>query len=37
MKISRIRDVKLPNRGTRKSAGIDFYANNIFKKFKKVS
>lgn len=28
MKISRIRDVKMPNRGTRKSAGIDFYVPN---------
>lgn len=28
MKISRIRDVKMPNRGTVKSAGIDFYVPN---------
>src|SRR5574344_2040609 len=31
MKISLVRDVKLPNRGTDKSAGIDFYVPNDFK------
>lgn len=30
MKVSRIRDVKLPNRGTDRSAGIDFFVPNDF-------
>ena len=31
MKISRIRDVKIPTRGTQKSAGIDFFVPNDFR------
>jgi dUTP pyrophosphatase len=30
MKISRIRDVKIPTRGTPKSAGIDFFVPNDY-------
>lgn len=30
MRISRIKDVKLPNRGTEKSAGLDFFVPNDF-------
>jgi dUTP pyrophosphatase len=30
MKIAIVRDVKTPNRGTKKSAGIDFYVPNDF-------
>jgi dUTP pyrophosphatase len=30
MKISRIRDVKIPTRGTERSAGIDFYVPNDY-------
>lgn len=30
MKITKVRDVKTPNRGTAKSAGIDFYIPNDF-------
>jgi dUTP pyrophosphatase len=30
MKLSRIRDVKLPTRGTQRSAGIDFFVPNDF-------
>ena len=30
MKISRTKDVKLPNRGTNKSAGLDFFIPNDF-------
>lgn len=30
MKVARIRDVKLPERGTSKSAGIDFFVPNMF-------
>ena len=30
MKVARIRDVKLPERGTSKSAGIDFFVPNTF-------
>ena len=30
MKVSRVRDVKLPTRGTAESAGIDFYVPNDF-------
>ena len=30
MKITRIKDVKLPNRGTSRSAGIDFFIPNDF-------
>ena len=32
MKISKIRDVKTPNRGTEKSAGIDFFVPNDLEK-----
>ena len=31
MKISRVRDVKLPTRGTPQSAGLDFFVPNDFK------
>lgn len=31
MKIARVRDVKLPQRGTEKSAGLDFFIPNDFK------
>ena len=31
MKITRVRDVKVPTRGTPQSAGIDFYVPNSFK------
>lgn len=31
MKVTRVKDVKLPTRGTSQSAGIDFYVPNTFK------
>jgi len=33
MKIAKIRDVKTPSRGTSKSAGIDFFVPNDWKKY----
>lgn len=33
MKIAKVRDVKTPERGTSKSAGIDFFVPNDFKEF----
>ena len=30
MKISRVRDVKMPTRGTKGSAGLDFYVPNDY-------